>query len=604
LLQAAVKIFETDFFSMKNYFANVFGADLRSLAALRIGCALLIIADLFQRSADLVACYTDYGVVPRSLVMQHSSSRWYVSLHFMSGVWQLQALLFVLAGLVAAALLVGYRTRLASILSWALFVSLCTRNPYIVQGGEMLLRVVLFWGMFLPWGVVYSVDSAWQDGSSPKSPWQHLSWGTAAYTIQIISMYWFTVLLKSGPQWWSEGSAVYYALSIDQLVTPIGKLMAELPEGLLKLVTWKVAAFEIVGPLLLLAPVRKGWVRLYTTLCFIGLQTAFLLSFFIGIFPVIGIISMFFFLPPVFWESLERRLGGLKSATVKIYYDQDCGFCLRTVRLIRELFLPQAEIAGAQSVPDIEADMRQRNSWVVVDAQGVRHYGYDGFVILAGVSRILKPFAPILRVWPMRWCGERLYRYVATHRQTSCRLPNGSVPDSHTFGKMRKIANVGLVVAIGYVFSLNLSTIPGLGLRIPETVRSASNVLGLDQGWNMFAPFPAKDDGWYVIPGRLRNGKVVDLFRDGKTVSFNKATYPSLEYKNHRWRKYMELLRKRQPLQPVYARYMCREWNRRHGGGDTLEDLEIIFVLEWTQPRSEYSPIEKQSIGKFKCGEF
>src|SRR6185503_466424 len=117
---------------MKNYLTQSFGADLRSLAALRIGCALLIIADLVQRSSDLVAHYTDFGVVPRTLVMQHSSSRWYVSLHFMSGVWQLQALLFVLAGLVAAALLVGYRTRLVSILSWALFVSLCTRNPYIV----------------------------------------------------------------------------------------------------------------------------------------------------------------------------------------------------------------------------------------------------------------------------------------------------------------------------------------------------------------------------------------------------------------------------------------------------------------------------------------
>ena len=587
---------------MKNYLTQVFGADLRSLAALRIGCALLIIADLLQRSTDLVAHYTDFGVVPRTLVMQHSSSRWYVSLHFMSGVWQLQALLFVLAALAAGALLVGYRTRLASILSWALFVSLCTRNPYIVQGGEMLLRLVLFWGMFLPWGAVFSVDSAWQDESSTQLPRQYLSWGTAAYAIQIIFMYLFTVLLKSGPQWWREGSAVYYALSIDQLVTPIGKLLAELPESLLKLVTWKVAIFEIVGPLLLLAPVRKGWVRLYTTLCFIALQFAFLLSFFIGIFPLIGIISMFFFLPSVFWDWLERRYRLVGTATVKIYYDQDCGFCLRTVRLIKTFFLPAAEMAGAQTVPDIEADMRQRNSWVVLDSQGARHYGYDAVIVVAGDSPILKPFVPILRIRAIRWCGERLYEYVATHRQISCQLPNRSVPDSNASGILRKSSNIGMVLIIGYVFILNLSTIPGLGVRIPETIKSASNVFGLDQSWNMFAPFPAKDDGWYVIPGRLRSGKFVDLFREGKEVSFNKATYPSLEYKNHRWRKYMELLRKRPPLQPLYSRYMCREWNRRHSGDETLEELEIIFILEWTQPRSDYSPIEKQSVGKFKCG--
>ena len=136
---------------MKNYLTNVFGADLRSLAALRIGCALLILLDLLQRSTDLVAHYTDYGVAPRTLVMENLSSRWYSSLHLMSGVWQLQALLFLIAGGAAIALLVGYRTRLATIVSWALFVSLCARNFYLVQGGDLLLRVVLFWGMFLLW---------------------------------------------------------------------------------------------------------------------------------------------------------------------------------------------------------------------------------------------------------------------------------------------------------------------------------------------------------------------------------------------------------------------------------------------------------------------
>jgi len=79
---------------VKNYLTNVFGSDLRALAALRIGCALLIIFDLLERSTDLVAHYTDYGVAPRSLVIENLSSRWYISLHLMSGVWQLQALLF------------------------------------------------------------------------------------------------------------------------------------------------------------------------------------------------------------------------------------------------------------------------------------------------------------------------------------------------------------------------------------------------------------------------------------------------------------------------------------------------------------------------------
>jgi len=43
----------------KDYLNGVYGADLRSLAVLRVGCALLILSDLIQRSTGLVAHYTD-----------------------------------------------------------------------------------------------------------------------------------------------------------------------------------------------------------------------------------------------------------------------------------------------------------------------------------------------------------------------------------------------------------------------------------------------------------------------------------------------------------------------------------------------------------------
>jgi hypothetical protein len=89
------------------------------------------------------------------------------------------------------------------------------------------------------------------------------------------------------------------------------------------------------------------------------------------------------------------------------------------------------------------------------------------------------------------------------------------------------------------VLVLNLSTIPSLGVRVSDNFRSLSVITGLDQLWNMFAPFPAKDDGWYVVPGILRNGMQVDLSRSGKPFGFNEPNYASLEYTKHRWRKYI-----------------------------------------------------------------
>jgi hypothetical protein len=237
----------------------------------------------------------------------------------------------------------------------------------------------------------------------------------------------------------------------------------------------------------------------------------------------------------------------------------------------------------------------------VLDARGERHYGYDAVTVVAGASPILKCFVPVLQIQTLRWFGERIYCYVATHRRTSCELPRRALLKAGIFGKWQAAADVLLASVIAYVFLLNLSTIPRLGITIPEIARAPANMMGLDQVWNMFAPFPAKDDGWYVIPGKLRNGNVVDLFRSGKEVDFTKPAYASLEFKNHRWRKYMDLMRKRAPLQPIYARYLCREWNRRHTGGQMLDELEVIYVLEWTQPSSDYSPIAKQSVIKFTC---
>jgi predicted DCC family thiol-disulfide oxidoreductase YuxK len=324
---------------------------------------------------------------------------------------------------------------------------------------------------------------------------------------------------------------------------------------------------------------------------------------FVGIFPLLGITGMLFFLPGQFWDFLERKFVRASGAGIKIYYDDDCGFCLRTVRIIKMFFLlPAVESAGAQSVPEIEAAMRQRNSWVVLDRQGEYHYGFDGVVVVVGESPILWPLKPLLRLAPTRWCGERAYRYVAMHRRISCEIPPRHSAGYDLNPRFRLAIDAILALLIGYVFVLNLSTVRRLGVRLPSPWQDVGISAGLDQSWSMFAPFPARDDGWYVIPGKLRNGATVDLFRAGTPVSFSKPTYGSLEFKNHRWVKFHENLRSRPFLQPGYARQLCRDWNRRHRRDETLDELEIIYVLEVTQPAPEYSPIEKQSKYKFKCG--
>lgn len=122
--------------------------------------ALLVLSDLARRAKDLVAHYSDQGVLPRS---ELDLGPYSFSLNTLSGAPEFQALLFGLAALGALSMLVGYRTRLATFVVWLLVLSIQLRNPLVLTGGDQLLHLLLFWGIFLPLGTVWSVDRARAD---------------------------------------------------------------------------------------------------------------------------------------------------------------------------------------------------------------------------------------------------------------------------------------------------------------------------------------------------------------------------------------------------------------------------------------------------------
>src|SRR5688572_2782764 len=124
-------------------FARMFGLDVRSLVAFRIGLALFILYDLISRSLDLTAHYTDVGTVPRSFLLQNFWGPAYFSLHMWTGTALGIALIFLIHGLAAVGLLLGYRTRLMTFIVWLLLASLHTRHPLILHSGDDLLRVIL-----------------------------------------------------------------------------------------------------------------------------------------------------------------------------------------------------------------------------------------------------------------------------------------------------------------------------------------------------------------------------------------------------------------------------------------------------------------------------
>src|ERR1700676_4296238 len=113
------------------------GIDIRSLALFRMGFGLLILGDVLVRLPDIRALYSDDGVLPRSALIAHALDTWNISLHLANGTWQFGLILFIIEGLFALALTFGYQTRLASVVSWFLCISLQSRNPIVLQGGDV-----------------------------------------------------------------------------------------------------------------------------------------------------------------------------------------------------------------------------------------------------------------------------------------------------------------------------------------------------------------------------------------------------------------------------------------------------------------------------------
>jgi hypothetical protein len=144
--------------AMKEKASRAFGLDYRSLALLRVSLAGLMLADLWWRSRDLRAFYVRGGMlVPDEF---YQSNKYQISVHGVCHALFAQVLLFALHAFSCITLLVGYRTTTSAVVAFVLLSSLHTHLPVVSTSGDDMLRILLFWSLFLPLGHTFSLDAA------------------------------------------------------------------------------------------------------------------------------------------------------------------------------------------------------------------------------------------------------------------------------------------------------------------------------------------------------------------------------------------------------------------------------------------------------------
>lgn len=207
-------------------------------------------------------------------------------------------LLFRIYLLSLVCVLIGFRTRLMTLVAVLLAATFNNRLVELLNGGDSLARIGLYFLLLSPAGATWSVDAwvrNWFRGAPPPEPVTIEPWSVRLMQIQIVCMYLFTGLTKlddvrPDAQWgwfwprgdWVEGNALYWVLN-DVALTRWSYAQFPVPLVVCKLATWGTLFFELFFGLLVLF----RWTRGATLLAGLALHLGILLFMEIGWFSQI-----------------------------------------------------------------------------------------------------------------------------------------------------------------------------------------------------------------------------------------------------------------------------------------------------------------------------
>jgi hypothetical protein len=123
----------------------------------------------------------------------------------------------------------------------------------------------------------------------------------------------------------------------------------------------------------------------------------------------------------------------------------------------------------------------------------------------------------------------------------------------------------------------NLSTLKQTKIEA-KPFMAAARWMHLYQEWNMFAPFPKRENFWIEIPAELEDGSTIELITgDADVLTSKRERFPGA-IKNEHWRKLYLNLPEDAKVARFYGGMMCRLWNRDPADGGRRPRLRRFNV--------------------------
>ena len=279
-------------FGIARLFANVRSAaqlDRESIATFRIAAGCVLVADALLRSRDFWLFFSPEGIFPLDTLQAYLDAGCW-SLNFLNESLWWQGVMLAAEVAAGLSLIAGYFSSASCFVAWIVWTSILKRTEPAANAGDYWMACLLYWGMFLPIGDMFSIDSLLQK----KKECATHSLASAAFVTQVLAVYVYAGISKLQGDW-LNGSAVGYILSVHDHGTWVGELL-NTSKIATSFLTTSTLAIEIVGPFLFLLCGNRS-VRRYIAFFFILFHISIWITLSVGMFSPIGITAWLALIP-------------------------------------------------------------------------------------------------------------------------------------------------------------------------------------------------------------------------------------------------------------------------------------------------------------------